>query len=137
MSANVFFEVTGIPQRGRVLLTEINKGFSYSKLELVSKSSGFSTPEVSSIIGLTKNTRSRRKKVNKLSSDESDKLYRFTEVFQAALDLFEGDSEAAHAWMKSPVVGLGEEAPVSLLRTSAGSEMVLDLIGRLEHGVFS
>ena len=33
--------------------------------------------------------------------------------------------------------GLGNVAPITLLTTESGALDVLDLIGRLEHGVFS
>ncbi|MHC9037670.1 antitoxin Xre/MbcA/ParS toxin-binding domain-containing protein [Cobetia marina] len=33
--------------------------------------------------------------------------------------------------------GLGGRRPVEMVATTAGAEAVLDLIGRLEHGVFA
>ncbi len=66
---------------------------------------------------------------------ESDRLYRFAELFKAALDLFEGDAESARAWLFKPNVGLGGRRPVEMSATSAEYQTVLNLIGRLEHGV--
>lgn len=69
-------------------------------------------------------------KVNK----EADK--NFAQVFQAALALF-GSKEAAHRWLNHPVQGLGNKRPIDMLSTAEDTKLVLNLIGRLEHGVFS
>ncbi|PMG93689.1 antitoxin Xre/MbcA/ParS toxin-binding domain-containing protein [Vibrio breoganii] len=60
----------------------------------------------------------------------------FDKVFQAALALF-GSEEAANHWLKSSVRGLGNKRPIDMLSTTQDTKAVLNLIGRLEHGVFS
>jgi putative toxin-antitoxin system antitoxin component (TIGR02293 family) len=40
-------------------------------------------------------------------------------------------------WLTNPVRGLGSRRPLDLARTDVGARMVLDLIDRLEHGVFT
>ncbi|CAK2803324.1 DUF2384 domain-containing protein [Vibrio splendidus] len=60
----------------------------------------------------------------------------FDKVFQATLALF-GSKEVAHLWLKLPVQGLGNKRPIDMLSTAEGTKVVLNLIGRLEHGVFS
>ncbi|AFT68843.1 hypothetical protein B5T_00558 [Alloalcanivorax dieselolei B5] len=74
----------------------------------------------------------------KLAEDaglEQKEPYRFAEVLKAATDLFEGDKARARQWLLNPVRGLGGRRPIEMLATSAGAEAVLNLIGRLEHGV--
>lgn len=66
---------------------------------------------------------------------EQKELYRFAEVLKAATDLFEGDKVRARQWLLNPVRGLGRRRPVEMSATSAGAEAVLNLIGRLKHGV--
>jgi putative toxin-antitoxin system antitoxin component (TIGR02293 family) len=39
------------------------------------------------------------------------------------------------AWMQLPNVALGKRPPISLLNSRFGTEMVLDELGRIEHGV--
>ncbi len=55
----------------------------------------------------------------------------------AAVDLFGGDKGKAITWMSTPIKGLGYRSPDSLLETETGALEVCDLIGRLEHGVFT
>ena len=60
----------------------------------------------------------------------------FDKVFQTALALF-GSEEATNHWLKHPVRGLGNKRPIDMLSTAEDSKAILNLIGRLEHGVFS
>jgi len=54
-------------------------------------------------------------------------------VWRAAIGLFEGDRAAAERWLHQEVMGLGGKRPVDVMR--ADPQQVLDLIGRIEHGV--
>ncbi len=58
-------------------------------------------------------------------------------VFAKALELFEGDRDAASEWMLSPLPALGGETPIDIARTEAGARQVENLVGRIEHGVYS
>ena len=51
-----------------------------------------------------------------------------------AVDLFEGETEAAGRWLNAPQRGLGGEVPLELAKTDIGARMVENLIGRLEEG---
>ncbi|QXF34598.1 hypothetical protein CE143_16600 [Photorhabdus luminescens] len=72
-----------------------------------------------------------------LSAEESERVARLIRVFDAAVQLFGGNKNEAWTWLKSPVKGLGGVTPISLIATESGALEVLDLIERLEHGVFS
>ena len=45
--------------------------------------------------------------------------------------------EAARNWLNSPQVGLGGVAPIDYAETEAGAQEVENLLGRIEHGVYS
>jgi uncharacterized protein (DUF2384 family) len=40
-------------------------------------------------------------------------------------------------WLRSPNRALGGESPLALSKTEVGAREVENLIGRLEHGVFT
>lgn len=40
-------------------------------------------------------------------------------------------------WMKTPSLVFNDEAPVSLLDTSFGFDMIFKELGRIEHGIFA
>lgn len=58
-------------------------------------------------------------------------------VFEHAVELFEGDRDAAEKWMQHPARALGGVAPFDHMCNLAGIVQVDDLIGRLEHGVYT
>ena len=72
-----------------------------------------------------------------LSLEESDRVYRIASAYRNALRLFEDDADSAQRWLGEPVKALGGATPLQHLDTEAGAAQVHDLIGRLEHGVYS
>ena len=82
-------------------------------------------------------TRRRKSASGLLSPEESDRVYRVAAAYRRALQLFEGEAEAAWRWLSEPAKALGDDSPLQHLDTEAGAAEVRDLIGRLEHGVYT
>ena len=59
-----------------------------------------------------------------------------TEVKIATLELFHGDREAAEKWLSSPCKALGNITPIEMINQSKSNHAVLNVIARIEHGVF-
>ena len=59
----------------------------------------------------------------------------FTEVYARAVEVI-GNSDKAMRWFGDPVPALNYATPVSLLNTTDGRDAVLDVLGRMEYGVF-
>jgi putative toxin-antitoxin system antitoxin component (TIGR02293 family) len=63
-----------------------------------------------------------------------------TEVIQRvsaqAQDVLES-AETATNWLKRPNRALGGHAPIDLLDTDMGTEQVVELLDRIEYGVYS
>jgi len=69
-----------------------------------------------------------------LSASEQDRLYRAEKVLARTLAVLEDDA-SAKAWLVQENRSLGGEAPLSLLDTEAGYELVLTTLGRIEYGI--
>ena len=69
--------------------------------------------------------------------NESENMGLPADICEAAIDLFDGDRDAAKRWLTSPAKGLGNARPVDFAQSESGAREVSDLIGRLNHGVFS
>lgn len=72
-----------------------------------------------------------------MTADESKKLLRPCSIFEPAGDLFEGDAESASKWLNTLNQAPGNRTPLAYARTEWGARAVKNLLGRLEHGVFS
>ena len=70
-----------------------------------------------------------------LAPDLSDRMAQIIRVYQRCQEVFKDDKKVS-TWLKSPNYALGNVSPVDLLDTIPGMEMVLNELGRIEHGVF-
>jgi putative toxin-antitoxin system antitoxin component (TIGR02293 family) len=95
-----------------------------------------SRAELAAALGIPERTLTRRKREGMLSSEESAKLVRLARVVQRAEEVFE-DLGATVDWLKSPNAAFSGQTPLSLLDTEIGAELVMDTLGRIEHGVFA
>lgn len=59
-----------------------------------------------------------------------------SEILQRATDVF-GSLERAQYWLEARLPVLGNRRPLDVLAESGGPAEPLDILGRIEHGVFS
>ena len=119
------------------LIRQVGRGFSFHTLQTLESHTGIPVAQISRILGIPSRTLARRKASGRLTADESEKLLRLSSTFENALELFEGDRSQALAWLSSPKKEFEDQTPLEYSRTEVGAREVEDLIGRLEHGVFS
>jgi putative toxin-antitoxin system antitoxin component (TIGR02293 family) len=87
-------------------------------------------------LAMSKATYHRRKASGKLDPSESDRVVRFARLMGRAVEVLESEDNA-RAWLNSPQIGLGGAVPLDYAETELGAREVEDLLGRLEHGVYS
>lgn len=133
LRSSLGFQITRITD----LIPKIEKGFSFAALTNFVSASGLSIPYTAGIIGIPERTLARRKKENRLSPEESERLLRIAKLFEDSVRLFEGDRDAAVTWLRTPKKALCNQSPLHFARTEIGAREVENLIGRIEHGVFS
>ncbi|GFM88310.1 antitoxin [Pseudomonas cichorii] len=130
-----FWQKLGVPARGAQLYTSLRAGLPYEVFERLANYTDLNRSTLAEHLGIAPATLQRRLKVRQFNAEESDRLFRLAAIYKAALDLFEDDIEATRRWLTKPVYGMGQRRPLEMLTTSAEAQAVLDLIGRLEHGV--
>jgi putative toxin-antitoxin system antitoxin component (TIGR02293 family) len=57
-------------------------------------------------------------------------------ILMRALEVF-GDSERAIQWMRESNPALNNEPPIGVIQTDDGRRQVLNILGRIQHGVIS
>ena len=119
------------------LVEQLERGFSFKTLQTFESRSGLALSRLAATIGIPERTLARRRVSRRLTPDESERLLRISAIFEDAVDLFEGDVAAAVNWLTTPRKALGDRAPLAYARTEPGAREVENLIGRLEHGIFS
>lgn len=58
-------------------------------------------------------------------------------IKQLALALFQRNEESATRWLITPRKALGYKRPIDIASTEEGAQEIENLIGRIEHGIFS
>ena len=94
--------------------------------------------KVSRALGVSSRTIQRRKERSPkpLSPEQGDRAWKFSELMVRAVSLL-GSEEAAEKWFDTPAIALDRRRPIDLLGTSVGAGVVGELLGRLEHGVYT
>ena len=114
----------------------IREGLPFTSLEAVMERFGLKREEVSWALDLPLRTLARRKQERRLSPGESDRLFRVVRIAVQAAEILGGREEASR-WLHAPNRALGGQTPLELLDTDLGSRQVEDVLGRIEHGVYS
>jgi putative toxin-antitoxin system antitoxin component (TIGR02293 family) len=135
---HVYVTLLGLQPSDTVqLIRQVEKGLPFRVVECLRRNMGLTKEECAELIQVRPRTLSRRKEEGRLQPDESDRALRASRLFGGALELFEGDVVAARAWLSSAQPALGGAVPLTVAKTELGAREVEQLIGRLEHGVFS
>lgn len=119
------------------VIEAIEAGFPYATLERLQSVLQLGQDDFCRLVAVPPRTLLRRKSGGRLLPDESERVLRLFRVYQLAVELFEGDQAAARRWLSAPRAALGGRSPLEMARIEVGAREVEDLIGRLEHGVFS
>ena len=71
-----------------------------------------------------------------LDTLKTEKVLELAALAQRGIEVI-GDKESFAEWLRSPLISLGNKAPLDFLDTSFGIQMITKILGRLEQGVYS
>jgi putative toxin-antitoxin system antitoxin component (TIGR02293 family) len=115
------------------LMKVIEKGIPKQSLESFLEISSFTMEEISKILHVSTRTLQRNQVLNSILTDQ---LFQVAKVFQKGFSVFESKEEFLQ-WLELENKALGDKKPMSLLENSVGRELITDLLGRIEYGVYS
>ena len=132
-----FWLMLGIEDAETGRIDAVHKGFEPKVYRNIVDRVKLSQSEFQHVTLIPVSTIKRRlKNDERFNTQESDEIYRLAMLLKLATELFD-DEERALKWMRENVYGLGGKRPLDMVSTTVDFEIVKDLIGRLEHGVFS
>lgn len=118
------------------LIQKMDKGLDYKLMPMLMELLDLSAEDMSGHIEVSMRTLHERKNAKHFNKRESERLVRLARLFLKALEVFESPA-FVQEWLKSPKPALGGRMPLDFARTEVGAREVEDLLGRIEHGVFS
>lgn len=114
----------------------LKRGLPASSFEKLYKGLAISSSDLARITNIAIRTLQRRRKQGHFQTDESERLLRLGVLFDKAVEVL-GGVDVARDWMKTPKKPLAGKTPLEYCDTEPGAREVEDLLGRIEHGVFS
>lgn len=78
----------------------------------------------------------RRANHEDLSREERDKAFRLARIISEADRVF-GDKKIADRWLRQPLASFAGQNPLQLLKSEHGALAVDEVLGQIDHGIFS
>ena len=110
--------------------------FQLHPRELGFWSGRFSADELDILVIPKRTLARRRANREKLTIEETDKALRLARIMTEADRVF-GDVEKSSRWLRKRNAALAGHAPLDLLKSETGAHAVDDLLGQIDHGLFS
>ena len=90
--------------------------------------------EFAKALGISERSFHRKKGMERLPVNASDRLYRFARIFSFAVEVL-GSEDNARQWLRTPHFSLEQQTPLEMLKTDAGAKEVDDILGRIKYGM--
>jgi putative toxin-antitoxin system antitoxin component (TIGR02293 family) len=91
--------------------------------------------EMAAIIHTSDRTLRRYTPQQKLSQEQSERMVEIAKLYSRGEEVF-GSLDEFRQWMNTVLLPFGNKKPKDYLDTSLGINMIIDELGRIEHGIF-
>ena len=112
----------------------VEVGLPVSVIEYTAEKTGLEVTTLTQVLQISERTLARRKVEGQLTTPESDRVLRLHRLLKRTESVI---GDGAKDWLNRPNRALDGRVPFELSETETGAAAVLDVLGRIEHGVFS
>lgn len=114
--------------------TAIRAGLSTSALKQLQAVWNLTIAELSSALAIPRSTLLQMmRSPRKMSSADSDRLYRVTQILSLA-EQYIGNRQHALGWFRTPNSTLGSVTPFHAIETEIGRQRVIQVLGAIAYG---
>ncbi len=117
-------------------ISVIRKGVSKKAMDRLMEITGITPKEMAFIIRVSDRTLRRYKSQTLLNPEQSERVVELARLYSRGEQVF-GNLESFKEWMNSTVMALGNKKPKEFLDTSLGINILMDELGKIEHGIFA
>jgi putative toxin-antitoxin system antitoxin component (TIGR02293 family) len=119
------------------MVQRVEEGLPVMDIVHFGKTAGFTNDELARLIQIPARTYARRVAGKaRLKIHEGERAARLMRLFNRAKEVF-GTDENTRGWFNARILALGGKTPLEYAQTEPGAREVENVIGRIEHGVFS
>jgi putative toxin-antitoxin system antitoxin component (TIGR02293 family) len=117
-------------------INRIREGIPKAALDHLAAIIGFSSAEMAGIVHTSDRTLRRYSSDQRLTADQSERVVELAKLYARGAEVFDS-LELFKTWMLTPIDALGAKMPKEFLDTSMGIDLLMDELGRIEHGIFA
>ncbi len=129
-------ELARFPVGNFNLIESARRGVSPEKIGQVAALLGFSKMEMARILHVSRGRLSVSASPKPLAIGLYEKLLPLEHLAERGKEVFD-DMPKFRLWLRRPCMALGGEVPFELLATATGFQIVLNELGKIEHGIFA
>lgn len=118
------------------LIRRSRQGLAGSDTSRIAGQLGVSDKEMARLLNLSESTYYRRAKAGRLDAATSERLLLLARLATYGAEVFQ-DKDKFNRWLRRPLRVLANESPLDLLDSPTGVQLIEDILGRIEYGVFS
>jgi putative toxin-antitoxin system antitoxin component (TIGR02293 family) len=127
-------ELEALPQSE--LISVVSAGLPAHLARELASCFEISLPDVAGLLRMNPRTLQRRIGEGSLDLNGSERLWQLSRLVHRAEEVLESRAGALH-WFKNPIAALGWATPMAYARTAVGLRELENILGRIEHGVYS
>jgi putative toxin-antitoxin system antitoxin component (TIGR02293 family) len=130
-------KVLGTRLQNRMDLVELaGRGLTKDAVSRLAGHLSLSLKEMAALLPITERSLQRYTAKQHLSPTVSEQVLQIAEAVARGTEVFGGKGRFL-AWANQPSTALADKTPLELLGSRFGTELVLDELGRIEHGIVS
>jgi putative toxin-antitoxin system antitoxin component (TIGR02293 family) len=114
----------------------IEEGISKKALESFKEKAQLDYDQLAECLNVARATLINKKGEEKFNRDVSDKIVSLVDIYSYGYQVFE-DRGRFNEWIFRPNKALGNRTPFHFMHNSFGRQEVKNLIGRIDHGIYS
>ena len=111
-------------------------GVSKKYLEKVKAKTELDYQKLAIVLSINRATLINKKQDEKFSPAQSERIIGLDALYNQGLEVFQ-DKEKLDGWLNAPNRALGGKTPYDIMDNQFGREEVLNLLGRIQWGVYS
>ncbi|GAA4313339.1 type II RES/Xre toxin-antitoxin system antitoxin [Compostibacter hankyongensis] len=92
--------------------------------------------ELAGILHVSEKTLHRYQNDKVLAPDLSERALLLSQLYHKGKAVF-GDAANFNDWLRTPLPAFRQQAPITLLDTSFGFQLIMEELGRIEYGIFA
>ncbi|MGJ8672263.1 type II RES/Xre toxin-antitoxin system antitoxin [Rubritalea sp.] len=120
----------------KTLVERLREGLPMTEFHALQELLKLPEEELGRSLGISPATLHRRKKIGRLETPESERIIRLARLFGLTMEALETPA-ATREWLKAKNPGTAGESPLTYADTEYGAREVENLLGQIDHGVFS